>query len=292
MTGYAVIRRNTSAGELTVTLKSVNHRGLDLHFYQSGELGQYENAMRTLLKKNIARGHIEVRLSLARDKEAVSFDMHLLNRYLTLFRQASEKFQLDSKPDLNAFFTLPGVLESTRGEAKPLDKDFESEIIAALEACLTELNGYREQEARELRGSFEHETAAIEEATASMSAIRSQAVPQFLQRLRERLANLMEDSTIPESRLAEEAALLVDKSDIEEELTRLAVHTRELRRILEEGGEIGKRLDFLLQEMNRETNTIMSKTSGIGDAGLTITSLGLGIKVNIERMREQALNLE
>jgi uncharacterized protein (TIGR00255 family) len=85
---------------------------------------------------------------------------------------------------------------------------------------------------------------------------------------------------------------LADRSDIQEELTRLTVHAGEVRRILEEGGEVGKKLDFLLQEMNREANTTLSKTSGIGDVGLTITNLGLAIKTNVERMREQALNLE
>jgi uncharacterized protein (TIGR00255 family) len=291
MTGYALVRRETSAGELTLTLRSVNHRGLDLHFHQNGEIGQFENAMRGVLKQHIARGHLEIRVSLSRDKDAVGFDTHLLSRYLHLFRQACDNFHLDSKPDLNAFLTLPGVLENVLA-AKPLDKSFEPEIISALEACIRELNQYREAEARELRAGFEQEIASIEQATADMTAIRSEAVPQFLQRLRDRLANLVADSSIPESRLAEEAAILADKSDVEEELTRLRVHTQELQRILESGGEVGKRLDFLLQEMNRETNTILSKTSGIGDAGLTITSLGLGIKANIERMREQALNLE
>jgi uncharacterized protein (TIGR00255 family) len=95
-----------------------------------------------------------------------------------------------------------------------------------------------------------------------------------------------------ESRLVEEAALLADRSDVQEEITRLQVHTAELRRIVEAGGEVGKRIDFLLQEMNRETNTVLSKTSGIGDLGLKITNLGIAIKAHIEKTREQALNLE
>jgi uncharacterized protein (TIGR00255 family) len=136
------------------------------------------------------------------------------------------------------------------------------------------------------------ETAALEAQAGQIGAIRSEAIGHFQSRLRERLDNLLADTGIPESRLIEEAALLADRSDIEEELTRLTVHATELRSILQQGGEMGKRLDFLLQEMNRETNTTLSKTSGIGDVGLTITSLALGMKANIERMREQALNLE
>jgi uncharacterized protein (TIGR00255 family) len=95
-----------------------------------------------------------------------------------------------------------------------------------------------------------------------------------------------------EPRFFEEATLLADKSDVQEELTRLEIHARELRRLLETGGEVGKRLDFLLQELNRETNTILSKSSTIGDLGIQMTSFGLAIKANIERMREQSLNLE
>ena len=132
----------------------------------------------------------------------------------------------------------------------------------------------------------------MEQQAAQIAAIRSEAVTQFQNRLRERLATLLGDSGISESRLIEEAALLADRSDIQEELTRLNVHAGELRRLLEEGGEVGQRLEFLLQEMNREANTALSKTSGIGETGLTITSLALAIKANIERMREQALNFE
>lgn len=293
MTGYALVRAETSAGELTITLRSVNHRGLDLHFHQNGPLAQFENAMRGLLKQHIARGHIEIRMSLAHDAVTgtVAYNRELLKCYLGSFRHACDEFGLDSKPDLNTFFAMPGIFDCAR-ETKTVDRSFEVEVIAALAACLDELNAYREREGRELTSSFEREIAAMDEQTARIASIRTEALPHFLQRLRERLTDLLNGSDISESRLAEEAALLADRSDIQEELARLRVHTDELRRIFEKGGEIGKRLDFLLQEMNRETNTILSKTSGIGEAGLTITNLALATKANIERMREQALNLE
>ncbi len=292
MTGYALVRAQTSAGELTLSLRSVNHRGLDLHFHHGSDVAVFENAMRTLLKQQIARGHVEVRLSLGRDgEESVAFNRDLLGRYVGLFRQACADFELNSTPDLNTFFTLPGVLQKAV-ESKPLDNTFEGEVLAALAACLEDLNGFREREGTALSRSFGAEVAAIEEGTGRMVAIRSEAHSHFLNRLNARLKELLNDTILSPARLAEEAALLADRSDVQEELTRLAVHTQELRRLLNSGGEIGKRLDFLLQEMNRETNTILSKTSGIGEAGLTITNLALAIKANIERMREQALNLE
>ncbi len=125
-----------------------------------------------------------------------------------------------------------------------------------------------------------------------MKAIRTEALPQFQKRLAERLAELLDGTGIDARRLAEEAAILTDRSDIEEELARLDIHTGQLFEMLNNGGEVGKRLDFLLQEMNRETNTVLSKTSGIGEAGLTMTNLALATKANIEKIREQALNLE
>ncbi len=293
MTGYASIRQPTSAGELTVSLRSVNHRGLDLHFHLTSEFARFENAMRSLLKQHVARGHIEIRVSLARDveQESCPYNRTLLTRYVSLFRQAAEDFGLDSKPDLNGFFSLPGVFDIA-GESKALENTFEPEVINALSECIHALNLYREQEARDLCAGLETEIAAIEEQTGRISAIRVEALPQLCARLRERLDELLANTGISESRLAEEAALLADRSDVQEELTRLVVHAQELRRIFQSGGEIGKRLDFLLQEMNRETNTILSKTSGVGEAGLTITNLALAIKANIERIREQALNLE
>jgi uncharacterized protein (TIGR00255 family) len=293
MTGYALVRKQTSAGELTITLKTVNHRGLDLHFYGGGELARFENAMRAVLKQQVARGHVEVRVALARDAaaEAAGFNREALARYVTAFREAAKEFRLWSEPDLNALLALPGVLDSNH-EPAPLESTLEGEIVEALRECAGELNAYREREGAELAAGLEAEVGSIEERRREIGAIRSQALQTLHQKLRERLAELLGGSGISEARLVEEAAVLAEKSDVHEELTRLEVHTQELRRILEGGGEVGKRLDFLLQEMNRETNTVLSKTSGAGEAGLTVTNLALAIKANIERIREQALNLE
>ena len=297
MTGYAQVRRQTSAGELTVGLRSVNHRGLDLHFHLGSEMAVFENGMRALLKQQLRRGHVEIRLSLGREgEESVGYNAALLGRYVGMFRQACADFGLDSKPDLNAFFTLPGVLQTgilqSGAGSKPLESALEADVLSALAACLEDLNSFREREGMDLCRSIESELAALEEGTSRMLAIRSEAQAHFLNRLNARIKEILKEATISPARLAEEAALLADRSDVQEELTRLSVHTQEFRRMLAGGGEVGKRLDFLLQEMNRETNTVLSKTSGIGEAGLTITSIGLAIKANIERMREQALNLE
>jgi len=293
MTGFALARGQTSAGELTISLRSVNHRGLDLHFHQPGELAVFENGIRGFLKHKLARGHVEVRMSLKRDpgSEAESYNQALLSHYLGSFNRACLDFGLECKPDLNALFAIPGVFNGIR-EAKPFDEGFEQELMSTLVACTDELNAYREREGQALYSGLKPELAKIAESTQKIEGLRLEARSHFHESLRERLRALAGEAGISESRLAEEAAVLADRSDLEEELIRLKVHTEELRRTFSTGGEIGKRLDFLLQEMNRETNTILSKTSGAGDAELAITNLALGIKANIEKIREQALNLE
>jgi uncharacterized protein (TIGR00255 family) len=125
-----------------------------------------------------------------------------------------------------------------------------------------------------------------------MEKIRSKATAAFQKRLKERLSDLLRGAGIEPQRLAQEAALLADRSDISEELIRLKTHAGQLEELLDNGGETGKKLDFLLQEMNREANTVLSKTGGLGELGLTITDLALAAKAEIDKIREQSLNIE
>jgi uncharacterized protein (TIGR00255 family) len=217
----------------------------------------------------------------------------VLMRYAAAFRETARELGLAAQLDVNVLMQLPGVL--TRGkeeDTEDLDAKFEADLVANLSTCVQELNLCREREGAALADHIIEELSGIEAKTAEIAVIRAGATEQFQQRLRERLGELLAGSGMPENRLAEEAAILADRSDVQEEVTRLRVHAEELRRIVEGGGEIGKRLDFLLQEMNREINTVLSKTSGVGKVGLQITNLGLGIKAHIEKIREQALNLE
>ncbi len=292
MTGFAAERVQTGLGDLTVSLRSVNHRGLDLHFHGNHEFAIFENEVRSLLKQSIARGHVEVRFALGRlqSEGPVSINREVLARYVAVFRQTSSEYGLDALPDLNVLFTLRGVLDES--QAADLPADFEPELLAAVGACAKALNRRREREGDQLRDEMMKQAQEIEHLTGEIAATRTEALPHFGLRLREKLAELLTDASISESRLAEEAALLADRTDIEEEIVRLRVHTEELRKTLAQGGEVGKRLDFLLQEMNREINTALAKSANAGEPGLRITKLGLTVKANIERIREQALNLE
>ena len=165
-------------------------------------------------------------------------------------------------------------------------------MVSALEETVAKLNEFREREGAELAAFIREQNATLRASAAEMAQIRENAVPAFQKRLTEKLRELLGNSAIDPQRLAQEAAMLADRGDIGEEIARLQIHSRQLDEILNSGGEVGKRLDFLLQELNRETNTILSKTSGLGDLGLRITDLALASKACIEKIREQALNLE
>ena len=293
MTGFAMVRSETGAGELTASLRSVNHRSLDLHFHLPSELAPVENAVRGVLKQRIRRGHVEIRASLARDGKVQpdTFNRELLERYLKSFRSACAEFSLHATPDLNAFFRLPGAFEN--GISYPsFDRSMETVVTQAFESCVDELNAFREREGAELYDAMCREIEKIDSYRKEVEGLRGEAAIRFHVTLRERLNEMLNNTTISEARIMEEAALIADRSDIAEELTRLRTHTDELTRYLHTGGEVGKKADFLLQEMNREANTMLSKTAGTGEMGLRITNLGIEIKTAIEKMRELALNLE
>lgn len=292
MTGFARIQKATGQGEITVTLKSVNHRGLDLHFHLAGELDSFEQSMRAALKRAIVRGHVDVRCSIqhAVDGASGNLNLPLLRSYLAAFRKAAAEEAIESQPDLNRILLLPGILSGS--ESLSPDAGAEKAILVVLEEAIAMLNQFRAREGAELAAFIRDQNAAIRNGAEEMLRIRGGAIPAFQKRLLEKLKELVGNTSIDPQRLAQEAALLADRSDIGEEIARLEIHSRQLDEILDAGGEVGKRIDFLLQELNRETNTILSKTSGLGDLGLRITELALASKAAIEKIREQALNLE
>jgi uncharacterized protein (TIGR00255 family) len=292
MTGFARVRRPIGDGEISLSVKSLNHRGLDIHFHLPTEFDPFEGALRTVIKRLIGRGHLEVRASIARARVEVAAALNrpLLAAYLGAFQEAAAEYDLNAEPDLNAALQLPGMLgESSDAEPPP---GTDALAVEMLESALAALNEEREREGAGIAAVLRERVAAIRDAVARIAEIRTQALPTFQNRLRERLSDLLGAAGLEPQRLVQEAAILADRSDVGEELARLRIHADQLDELLTAGGEIGKRLDFLLQEMNRETNTVLSKTGGIGELGLAITELGIGLKADIEKVREQSLNLE
>lgn len=292
MTGFARVRRALGGGELVFSIKSVNHRGLDMHFHMPAELDPLEAGVRTAIKKGVARGHLQIHVTLSRAPGDAACDLNrpLLEAYVAAFRQAAREYQVGGEPDLNAAFRIPGMLQGVgEGEAGTETGTALAEVAAEAVAAL---NLFREREGAIIAAEMRERCAAVCELTTRMEQIRTGATAVFQKRLKERLSDLLRGVAIEPQRLAQEAAILAERSDVSEELIRLKTHAGQVEAMLAGSGEVGKRLDFLLQEMNRETNTILSKTGGLGDLGLTITDLALAAKAEIDKIREQSLNLE
>jgi len=291
MTGYARVRKLEGDAEIVVSVKSVNHRGLDVHFRMPGDLDPFENPLRNAVKRKVVRGHIQIQVRVAgsRSGAAAAVNRPLLETYMASFRQLAQEYGLAGEPDLNAALRVSGMFETAEEEPNP---EMERLLVAALEEALDILNRFREREGGEISLEMRERNAAALASARRMEEIRQRALPEFQARLSERIAELLKGLALDPQRLAQEAAFLADRSDISEELTRLKMHSAQLEALLAGGGEVGKKLDFLLQEMHRETNTILSKSTGVGEPGLEISDLALGVKAEIEKIREQGLNLE
>ena len=302
MTGFAQVRgevQSTGATSTTspangrlafsLSLKSVNHRFLDLHFRLPSGTDSLEMQLRRLLKENIARGHVEVSLSLERtSSETFSLNRELIGGYITAFRAAAAEFSIAAVPDLNAILRIPGALDSA---AESADGAMEASVMSRVGDALDRLNQMREEEGRGIVRELRDRMVHLGQAAKSVQQHRRAVLHNYTERLNSRLQELL-GSTVDKERVLQEAALLVDRSDIQEEIVRLETHVQHFLGLLDEGGEIGKKLDFLLQEMNREANTLLSKTSGLAGEALKITEAGLAMKAEIEKSREQVQNLE
>ncbi len=300
MTGFARVQirvpiRDQDQLSYTLTLKSVNHRFLDLQLRLPQGLDALETELRKALKDNLVRGHVELALSIDRPDRAVQakagYNRELVAGYIAAFAAARDEFEIATgEPDLNAVLRMPGALQSdNRGdeELAALSDSVLKEIVPLLE----QLKIMRAREGESLEAILHATLDRLAEATDGVAALR----PEIEQRYQERLKQRLEAATGPEfnrQRLLEEVAVLVERSDISEELTRMTTHIGHFRELLAAGGEVGKKLDFLLQEMNREANTLLSKTSGIAGKGTRITELGLAMKSEIEKAREQIQNVE
>jgi uncharacterized protein (TIGR00255 family) len=273
----------------SLSLKSVNHRFLDLHFRLPSGSDAIEMQLRRLLKEKMARGHVEVTLSLERGSgETLALNRPLVSAYIAAFRAAASEFSVPAEPDLNTILRIPGALDSA---ASNVDGALEPAVMASVGEALDKLNQMREQEGRSIERELRERMAHLREAVEIVQQHRRTMLHSYVERLQARLQELL-GSAADKERVLQEAALLVDRSDVQEEVVRLENHIQHFLGFLDEHGEVGKKLDFLLQEMNREANTLLSKTSGLAGDALKITEAGLSMKAEIEKSREQVQNLE
>jgi uncharacterized protein (TIGR00255 family) len=313
MTGYASAQSATGDGlAFTLAMKSVNHRFLDLNLRLPSDCDALEVGLRRMVKERVRRGHVDINLHVDRrareSGQTVQLNRELLAAHLHAFQEAAKLHHFNVEPDLNELLRMPGVL-STEAGAALLDPAriaaLEASVMALAPSLLDQLNQVRAVEGAALAAELRAAMLRLRILAEECAQLRSGAREAHFERLRTRIAELLRadegsadtaalgSATASDQRLLAEAALLAERSDIEEELVRLRAHIESFVEILDAGGELGKRLDFLLQELNREANTVLSKTTG-GDPGigLRLTTLGLEMKTEIERAREQVQNLE
>lgn len=293
MTGYAQARVEAKGWSIRVTLRSVNHRFLDLQFRIPEGFEPLEPKIRQILRERVRRGHLDVTVhyDLA-GPAAVGVNEDVAVAYLQAVNSLRKKFEIHAEPDLAAIFRLPGVIGAATRAREDQFAELEGAVTVCLGEALEKLARMRDVEGNHLRMEMSSRLKNINELVSRVTVLAERARPAFATRLQKRLQELLGDSQIDPVRLAHEAALAAERSDVSEELARLASHVQQFGVLLLGAPDAGKKLDFLLQEMQREANTLLSKSPGTEANGIAITQIGLEIKSEIEKLREQVQNIE
>jgi len=289
MTGFGrgAVTENDFA--VTVELKTVNNRFLDVSLRFSGELQPLESVIKRLISNKLSRGRVEVNLSYERVNE-INYELNrpMISGYLAAMKQMQDEFQLAGEPDLNIIAKLPNVLLPKKDDLSP---EFVVGVEAAVNDALEDLEKMREIEGEILKKELDFRLTEIENRLPPIETESGKVAEEYRQRLTKKIGEFLAKSEsqieIDQARLAQEVAYLADRSDISEEIQRLKSHIEQFRQIMEDEKEVGKRLDFLSQELNREANTIASKTNNI-----IVKENALTIKSEIEKIREQVQNVE
>jgi uncharacterized protein (TIGR00255 family) len=297
MTGFAQARVERDGSSVRINLRSVNHRFLDLHLRMPDGFEVFESRIRQAIRNKLRRGHVDVNIYFeAGGTGTVEVNHDLVESYMKAVERLRQEFGVKTEPDLVGLFRLPGVV-ATPGSASDLQSEEEQErlgaqVEACLEQALNKLETMRRSEGQALAAEMQEILAKIVTRTAEIGTLTERVRPAIARRLVERLEELLKGVQLDPIRLAQEAAIIAERNDVSEELARLRSHVEQFGKLLAGAGEAGKKLDFLLQEMQREANTLLSKTPGVEAEGLAITGLALEVKSDIEKLREQAQNVE
>jgi uncharacterized protein (TIGR00255 family) len=289
MTGFG---RGAATGEnfsVAVDLKTVNNRFLDIHLRLGAELSSIEAQIKRRINSRLSRGRVDVNISFERTGE-ISYELNrpLISGFIAALRAMQQEFNLQGEPDINVVARLPGVMQPMRDG---LSETMIEGIERALDEALDELERMREREGEALRTEMLARLDEIARHVPVIEAATAGLIEAYRARLQKRIGELLardgQAVELDQGRLAQEVSYLADRSDISEEIARLKSHLTQFRETVVEGGEIGKRLDFLLQELNREANTVLSKSTD-----LAIKESALAIKAEVEKLREQVQNVE
>jgi uncharacterized protein (TIGR00255 family) len=288
MTGYGTGSAQKDSTTVTVEIKTVNHRFLDLHVRISREFQFLESEIQQLIRGALDRGRVDVNVAV-HDTAASALDINatLVKGYLDAAVRLKEEFGFQDSLDLKTVLSLPGILQSkdvdAAGNSEALSELLGQSIRAALEGVLR----MRRHEGEALLADMQRHLACIKENAGHIHELSISSAGDYLQKLRERLDQLLSQGGIDPQRLAQEAALIADKCDISEEIARLKSHIEQYFFLMDAKEKAGKKLDFLLQELQREANTILSKSGN-----LEISRHAIAIKTDIEKLREQVQNVE
>ena len=289
MTGFGRGAVSDNKYSITVELKTVNNRFLDINLRLPGELQQLESTIKKLISDRLVRGRVDVNLQYDRN-DNVQYDLNrpLISGFLAAMKEMREEFDLTGEPDINVLARLPNVVT-------PKKEEPEQEFLTAMEAvfgiAIDDLQEMRSKEGAMLASELASRLDAIEGKMPAIEAESANVAEEYRRRLTKRIDEMLSKSDsqfeIDQSRMAQEVAFLADRVDISEEIARLRSHIEHFRAIVKDERDVGKRLDFLTQELNREANTIASKTNN-----LTVKENALAIKSEIEKIREQVQNVE
>ena len=287
MTGYGIGSAQKDDASVTVEIKTVNHRFLDLHVRLAREFQFLEGEIHQMVRGMLDRGRVDVNTSIqSAGQSRFLVDDSLVRSYLEAANRLREELKLTDSLDLKTLLALPGVLQN--GEITQVDSGVLPDLIrSSMREALDCVLRMRRQEGEALRADMLRNVSGIEESARSIRELSRNASAEYLQKLRDRLAQLLPQGGIDPQRLAQEAALIADKCDISEEVARLESHIDQYKTLMDAMEKAGKKLDFLLQEMQREANTILSKSGN-----LEISRHAIAIKTDIEKLREQVQNVE
>ena len=288
MTGYGKAVYEENGITLTVELKTVNNRFLDLVPKYPRAFVPLDDCIRKAVSAGIRRGRTELFITYSDVSESgktLVVDERLAGDYVSAAKRLSEKFAIPNDMTVTSLMRCPDVVTETvaDGEEEKLAEIVRETIVRAVGS----LNAMRDAEGKKLKADLLTRADTVEELTEKIRERAPEIKEEYRRKLEERMKEILSDVRFDEGRLLQEVAVYADKTNIDEELTRLKSHVFQLRRICEEETDAGKKLDFLMQEFNRETNTICSKSNDIG-----ITKLALALKNEIEKMREQVQNIE
>jgi uncharacterized protein (TIGR00255 family) len=284
MTGYASAARELARGALNVELRSVNHRYLDVQFRMPEELRALESGLRELLVARLTRGKVECRVSFTEQAGAskpLQINSELLQQLLQLNATVQSLAPQAHALGVADILRWPGMFSADT----PSIEELRATCLELLHSVLDDFTASRTREGEKLKNMLLERAEKMEQLVADVAP----RIPQLVASYRDKLGSRLREALInPEDdRIRQELVLFAAKIDVDEELSRLGAHLSEIRRILATGGAVGKRLDFLMQELNREANTLGSKSVDIG-----VTQVSMQLKVLIEQMREQIQNIE